>query len=111
MNAILVLASVLIAMALWLVGYALAPLGYDDVYFICDAAAKNLLLFAFYRFVDKSLLLLKSTLLVLTFASLSNLLDELFFDPCLITINEYIFVLIVMIITYRYAKLTNGSTK
>lgn len=107
MKALTVLASVLIAMALWLLGYTLAPLGYDDVYFIADAAAKTLLLFAFYRFVDKSLLLLKSVLLVLTFASLSNLFDEVFFDPCSLQVNEYVFILIVMLITFRYAKLSN----
>lgn len=104
MNAPIVLICMLAAMLAWLIGYTLAPLGFDDAYFICDAIAKLLVTLALYRLIDKHYYYHKIVASILLASALSNLIDEVFFDPTKISLNEYVFVLTIAIYTtYQYA--------
>jgi lipoprotein signal peptidase len=105
MRSVIVLTSMLGAMASWLIAYAVAPLGMDDTYFLCDAIAKVCVTFALFVFIAKELTWLKVTASVLLWGSISNLIDELFFDPTIFQINEGIFVVsTALFAAYYYAK-------
>lgn len=104
MKAPIVLTLMLAAMLAWLIGYSVAPLGFDSAYFICDAIAKLCVTLSLYTLLNNHDFTVKLTATVLMASAFSNLIDELFFDPTAISVNEYVFVLLIALYTiYHYA--------
>lgn len=89
--------SVLAALVLWVSAYLAAPYFSSGFWFLMDAAAKVCLSGAVA--IVMTGYLARTIAVSLFILSISNLLDELFFDPQVTSNNEYLFGAIVLIYT------------
>lgn len=95
------------ALILWVSAYMAAP-GIDSgTWFLLDAAAKVCICGAVAVLITGNLS--KTTANVLFVLSVSNLLDELFFNPEVTSTNEYVFGFAVLI--YALYKILYGRSE
>jgi len=96
---------VLAALVLWVSGYLAAPYFDSGFWFLMDASAKVCLSGAVAIVMTGNLSQTIATSLFIL--AVSNLLDELFFDPQVTSNNEYLFGSIVLI--YAIYKILYGK--
>lgn len=95
------------AMIVSIAGYNLWPIIHHDFFYKCMALSLLLLSIVVWLCKDVS----KIVSQIFFWLCVNNLMDELFFDPTAFQLNEYIFALIVIIITIRtsYADRQNAK--
>lgn len=96
------------AIIVLVVGYNLWPIAWGEFFYQANAFG-YLLLFTLIKYGISGGRIFKVMANIGFWFSVNNLLDELFFDPKKILINEYIFAVIIIITSILISK-RNGST-
>jgi hypothetical protein len=86
-----------------LAGYNLWPYAWHGFFYQCNALMISLLFYLVKDFGKHDLYLHKVATIGFWFA-ISNLCDELFFDPTKLQWNEYVFALIIIVLTLKKSK-------
>jgi hypothetical membrane protein len=95
--------TLICAIGVMIIGYNFHYFFWKGFYYQCMASG-IFLCFALIKSLCESRKDLKKIANVCFWLSVSNLLDEIFFDPTAIGINEYVFAVIIIIWQWKFRK-------